>query len=98
MGIEGSGNGRSVTLRRRIAAEQSERGEVLASAPIPASGAVELRMAIEEGNASFAWRAAGESQWREVAAGVDVEPMASIHAGLFTGVVIGPYAVRGAAS
>ena len=98
LGIEGTGNGRSVTLRRRISAEASERGEVLASAPIPASGAVELRVGIDKGTAHLAWRAAGEDQWRELAAGVDVEPMASIHAGLFTGVVIGPYAVRGAAS
>ncbi|HEX9807253.1 MAG TPA: glycoside hydrolase family 43 protein [Alteraurantiacibacter sp.] len=92
LGIEGTGTGREVTLRRRIAAEQPERGEVLAHVPISASGAIELSMAIKGGSADFAWRRAGESEWRELAAGVDVEPMASIHAGLFTGVVIGPYA------
>jgi alpha-N-arabinofuranosidase len=30
-----------------------------------------------------------------LAANVDVEPLATVHAGLFTGMVIGPYALAG---
>jgi xylan 1,4-beta-xylosidase len=42
-----------------------------------------------------AWRPAAGGAWRELANDVDVRHMASVRAGLFTGVVVGPYAVSG---
>ena len=54
----------------------------------------ELRLAIDGGAAALSWRKAG-GRWQELAPRIDVEPLASVHAGLFTGLVIGPYAVAG---
>jgi alpha-N-arabinofuranosidase len=89
-GIEGD----RVVARRRIDATQDERGEVVASAPRGGHGSIELRIAIDAGNAALSWREPG-GRWRVLAPKVDVEPLASVHAGLFTGLVIGPYAVAG---
>lgn len=89
LGIE---NG-SVVLRRRTAPGEPEQGASLAEAAMAHTGAVELRMTFRGGRADFAWRPAGEFRWRELAREVDVEPLASVHAGLFTGLVVGPYAV-----
>jgi alpha-N-arabinofuranosidase len=93
-GIEGTGDGRRLVARRRTAAEQSERGEIVAEAPLGRSGPVELEIAIDGGNAALRWRPSG-GRWQALAERVDVEPLASVHAGLFTGLVIGPYAVSG---
>jgi xylan 1,4-beta-xylosidase len=82
-----------IVLRRRTAADQPERGAVFAEVARRGDGPVELRIAFDGGRADFAWRPAGEPAWRELARGVDVEPLASVHAGLFTGLVVGPYAV-----
>ncbi len=38
---------------------------------------------------------AGAGAWRDLADGVDVSHMASVNAGLFTGVTVGPYASLG---
>ncbi|TIX50979.1 glycoside hydrolase family 43 protein [Alteraurantiacibacter aquimixticola] len=94
-GIEGTGAGRDIVARLRSDAEQDDRGEVVARTTLEGEGAVELRLAIRSGVAELAYRAAGSQGWLELALGMNVEPLASVHAGLFTGVVIGPYAVRG---
>jgi alpha-N-arabinofuranosidase len=51
-----------------------------------------LRLAITDGTAAVDWRPAGRGAWRELGKGIDVEHMASVHTGLFTGVTVGPYA------
>ena len=94
-GIEQVEGRRMLTVRKRASAGQPERGELATSAPLEERGAIELRLAIDGARADLAWRPAGARPWRTIASGVDVEYMSSIHAGLFTGVVVGPYAVSG---
>jgi alpha-N-arabinofuranosidase len=90
LGIEGD----RLVARRRTDAKQDERGEIVASAPRASHGRIELRIAIDGGTAALSWREQG-GRWQALAPKVDVEPLASIHAGLFTGLVIGPYALAG---
>ena len=90
-GIEGQ----QVVARRRIDAKQDQRGEIIASAPLGSGGPVELRLAIDGGSAALSWRHSGGG-WQVLAPKVDVEPLATVHAGLFTGLVVGPYALAGA--
>lgn len=94
LGVEGTGAGRQVVARLRDAEQDSERGEVVARAPLPASGAVDLRLALDGGTARLAFRQDG-ARWQALGGPVNVEPLASVYAGLFTGLVIGPYAVSG---
>lgn len=94
-GIEQAEDGaRRVVVRRRSASGQHTSGELVAAQPLGA-GEIELRLTIDKGEAAVAWRSAGSGAWRELANGVDVRHMASVRAGLFTGVTVGPYAVRG---
>jgi alpha-N-arabinofuranosidase len=95
LGIEGDGEGRMLVVRLRTDAAQDERGEVIARAPVSQTGSVDLAIELRGGSVALSARAAGESEWRMVAQDVDVEPLASIHAELFTGLVVGPYAVSG---
>ncbi len=81
-----------VTVRRRTSADQDEYGELVGAVPLTDPGEIQLRMSIDRGTADFAWRPAGSAHWQTVAGQVDVEPLASVHAGLFTGMVVGPYA------
>ena len=81
-----------LTVRMRSAADQAEAGEVIASAALAHRGELELSLAIDRGHADLAWRPAGTGTWQAVAEDVDVEHMSSIHSGLFTGVLVGPYA------
>ena len=68
-------------------------GALVASTPLPAGvDDVDLRLTITDGTAAIDWRPAERGAWRSVAKNVDVEHMASIHTGLFTGVTVGPYA------
>jgi alpha-N-arabinofuranosidase len=90
LGIEGD----RLVARRRTDARQDERGEIVASAPRAGHDPIELRIAIDGGTAALSWREQG-GRWQALAPKVDVEPLASIHAGLFTGLVIGPYALAG---
>lgn len=92
LGIEGS----DIVLRRRAQASEPERGVEIARTVRPGTGDIELRLALSGGSATAFARAAGASNWRAVGAVIDVEPLASIHGGLFTGLVVGPYAVSGA--
>tara|TARA_B100000378_G_scaffold234446_1_gene200603 strand:- start:94789 stop:96444 length:1656 start_codon:yes stop_codon:yes gene_type:complete len=87
--------GDRLTVRMRQSADQGDRGEVVGSRPITQDGDIQLRIRLNGGSADFAWRPEGSGDWQAVAEQVNVEPLASVHAGLFTGVVIGPYAVSG---
>jgi alpha-N-arabinofuranosidase len=93
-GIEGTDSGKQLVVRRRTDAKQDRRGEVVANAPLDATGVVELQIAIDGGTAALGWREPGR-RWQVLAPTVDVEPLASVHAGLFTGLVVGPYALSG---
>ena len=100
-GIEGAGQARHLVARVRDQASDPEAGEEVARAPLAAAGAqagdIELRLQLNGGTARLAWRAAGSGRWTTLGGDVNVEPLASVYAGLFTGVVIGPYAVAGGA-
>ena len=88
IGREGS----RVVARLRTDANQPDTGLVVAQTELQADGPIELRLAIRSGEAHAYWRAANRSDWEVLAEGINVEPLASIHAGLFTGLVVGPYA------
>jgi alpha-N-arabinofuranosidase len=88
-GIEGN----EVVARLRTDPKQDPRGEVIAHAPLE-SGSLDLRIAIDGGTAALSWRKPG-GHWQVLAPKVDVEPLATVHAGLFTGLVVGPYALAG---
>lgn len=94
-GIAGTGSNRRIELRERRNKDQPVQGQAIASRPLASSGAVELRMRIDGGLARIDWRPTGSRDWQVLAATVDIEHMAQIHAGLFTGAVVGPYAQRG---
>lgn len=96
VGIELGGDGtRQVVVRRRASADEEDNGETLAAAALGEREEIELRLRIDGGEADVAWRPAGQRSWRELTDDVDVRHMASVRAGLFTGVVVGPYAVKG---
>ena len=84
--------GQRLIVRRRTDGDQPEIGVELTSLAVPGDGPVELRLALNGGRADAYWRKAGAAQWQVLAEGIDVEPLASVHAGLFTGLVVGPYA------
>ncbi len=94
LGIEGG----DVVLRRRAQAGEAERGVELARIARPGTAPLELRLQLRGGSARAEARAAGSARWVPVGATFDVEPLASVHAGLFTGLVVGPYAVSGIAT
>jgi len=93
LGLEGG----AVVLRRRAAATDAERGIELGRVPRPAKGEIDLRLELRSGEGRAWTRAAGARHWIPVAnpSGFAIEPLASVHAGLFTGLVVGPYAVKG---
>lgn len=92
LGLEGE----DVVVRRRAQASEPEKGVELARIARPTKGELELRLGLKGGSASAYARPAGAAVWQAVGAAFDVEPLASVHAGLFTGLVVGPYAVSGA--
>lgn len=94
LGIEQVAGERRLAVRQRSAEAQPETGELIVSAPLTHRGEIELSLAIDRGSADLAWRPAGSGAWQPLAQDIDVEHMSSIHAGLFTGVLVGPYAVR----
>lgn len=85
-----------IALRARHNKDEPASGVTLAEVPGPQrAGPIQLSIAFDGGTAQLAWRPAGKGAWRSVARDVNVEFMAQIHAGLFTGLVVGPYAVAG---
>lgn len=93
-GIEGTGSKRAIVARLRTDPSQSERGEIVASTGLAAKGPVDLRIDLSSGVAALEYRPAGAREWQALMPAIDLEPLSSIHAGLFTGLVIGPYAVQ----
>ena len=95
-GIEGD----RLVIRRRTDPAQDQRGELLAEKPLGSDGPVELKLSLRKGRAQVFWRTArqgtDQGAWQALGETVDVEPLASVHAGLFTGLVVGPYAYAAA--
>lgn len=87
----GKERGRLV-VRLRTAADQSSSGVVVAEAPLATDAPIELKLALDGGSAQVSWRAQGTAPWQAVGGPINVEPLASVYAGLFTGLVVGPYA------
>lgn len=87
----GKEQGRLV-VRLRKSPEESASGTVVAEAPLGTDAPIELRLALDGGTARVFWRAADGAAWQPVGEAIDVEPLASVYAGLFTGLVVGPYA------
>ena len=84
-----------VVARLRTDPAQSERGEVVASIALSSNRPADLKIAIRGGTATAHWRTDGQRTWQQVGGPINVEPLASVHAGLFTGLVVGPYAYGG---
>ena len=76
----------------RTAADQDASGVVIAETPLSTEAPIELKLAFDGGSARVFWRAEGAGAWQPVGGAINVEPLASVHAGLFTGLVVGPYA------
>lgn len=95
VGITGNGSKREIAVRMRSSGAQPGTGVTLATMPLTVRGKIDLSIAITNGTAQFAWRPAGTTAWRVVADKVETEHMSSIHAGLFTGTMVGPYAQAG---
>ncbi len=88
----GKQRGRLV-VRMRTAPDQDASGVIIAETPLTTEAPIELKLAFDGGTATVAWRSAGETSWQAVGGPINVEPLASVHAGLFTGLVVGPYAL-----
>jgi alpha-N-arabinofuranosidase len=93
--MAGKERGRLV-VRLRTSADQGSSGVIVAEQPLGADGPIDLRLALDGGSARVFWRAGDESEsgleWQPVGERINVEPLASVYAGLFTGLVVGPYA------
>lgn len=93
VGIELADGERVVTVRRRAGEAEPAEGEVLASRAAPSAGPVGLRLRFDQGAAHAQLETGGD--WYPVGDAINVEPLASVYAGLFTGLVVGPYAIGG---
>ena len=91
VGLEQVNGAGRIAVRMRKDPGDSERGEILTSSAF-AGDSAQLRLSFDGGNATAAWRGTEQDAWNAFPA-IDVEPLASVHAGLFTGLVVGPYAV-----
>jgi alpha-N-arabinofuranosidase len=92
-GIERGAGGPQLVVRYRNGDGDPANGAVVESVRLPAGvDTVVLKLAIDEGSAAVQWRPEGRGAGRTLASGIDVERMASVHTGLFTGVTVGPYA------
>jgi len=96
-GLEAVGDGAwRLALRERGGRTDPALGKLVVAEPIKASKRdVELRVAINRDRADLGWRYAGEKAWHNFAKGHDVEHLATIHAGQFMGLIVGPYAQAG---
>lgn len=81
-----------IVVRLRTSASEGAGGREVASAPLGNDAPVELKITFDGGTALVFYRAAGAEAWQAVGGPINVEPLASVHAGLFTGLVVGPYA------
>ncbi len=92
-GIELAPQGNRIAVRLRKDPGDAEQGALVYSAPWDSTSA-QLRLTLREGQATASWRASMQDEWN-TSPEIDVEPLASVHAGLFTGLVVGPYALAG---
>jgi alpha-N-arabinofuranosidase len=96
VGIERGADGKNrVVARRRVSETDFAYGQPLGEGQVTTSSKVEVKLSLRNGSADLAWRTAGTRDWRVLARGVDVSALASVNSGLFTGVLVGPYAVTG---
>lgn len=87
-GLEGD----KLVVRRRISKEEPENGVVVAAVPRGGATEVDLKLSFDKGVAQAEWRPVGDTAWRSIARDIDVSRLATIHAGLFMGLVVGPHA------
>ncbi len=87
-GLEGD----KLVVRRRISKDEPENGVVIASVPRGGANEVELKLSFDAGTAQAEWRPVGDTAWRSIARDIDASRLATIHAGLFMGLVVGPHA------
>ena len=86
----GKERGRLV-VRLRKSVEEGTSGVVVAEQALAEDGPIELKLAFDGGSARAYWRVPGADEWQAIGGPINVEPLASVHAGLFTGLVVGPY-------
>ena len=84
--------GDRIVARMRSETGDEVAGRIVSAEAAPDSGDITLRMRIDRGAATLFWRAGANARWQQLGGSVNVEPLASVHAGLFTGLVVGPYA------
>jgi xylan 1,4-beta-xylosidase len=90
--VVGHADGRRVVqLRRRSRTAEPEGGALLASAPLPATGTVRLKIAARGGRYDFLYAAPGQG-WRALTRDENGTILSTRSAGGFVGVTIGPYA------
>lgn len=82
--------GRVVRLSLRAGADDPAAGRVLAEAALPATGAVDLRIAAEGARYRFGYAVGGK--WRALGEAQDATPLSTAKAGGFVGTMIGPFA------
>lgn len=85
------GGKRVLRLRRRAGGEDAADGVVLASAPLPGTAAVELRIEAHGASYDFSWSADGR-RWHSLVKGADGTILSTKKAGGFVGAVLGLYA------
>ena len=87
---------RVLRLRRRAGAQDPASGAILATADLPPSGAVDLRIAAHGGSYDFDW-SVDRRHWRKLVSGADGTVLSTKGAGGFVGAVFGLYAHDAAA-
>ena len=85
--------GSDAVVRIRTSETSRAHGRELGRRAGVGRGPIEIRLSIDGGRARCDVRAP-DGRWETIGGTLDVEPLASVHAGLFTGLVVGPYAVR----
>ena len=84
--------GDEIVAKLRTDGTQPDAGVTVARARLTTDQPIEFRMSLRKGIAQLYWREQGASQWLSFDKAINVEPLASVYAGLFTGLVVGPYA------
>jgi xylan 1,4-beta-xylosidase len=81
----------ALQVRGRAGVDQPAEGALLASAPLPATDAVRLRIVARAGRYDFQW-ADAHGDWRTLLADADGTVLSTKTAGGFVGVTFGPFA------
>jgi alpha-N-arabinofuranosidase len=80
-----------IRVRRRAGGEEPTSGTILASAPLPGSGPIELRIQARGPTYDFSWSSDGR-RWHSLLSGADGTILSTKKAGGFVGAVFGLYA------